>query len=252
MADCLILDISNDPTPASALFSGWEETLITSCLTKTMGRVFMTADGSAAMARLGDFAFLAGRPNEDLAAYDPAGGFCILVPGSEGWERVIEAVHAGHCTKAERYAFRKDTVFDAAHLETLCAVPEGYTMKLLDEAAYRFAKQNDWCRDWVSQFADWQDYAVRGIGVVIETDGQPVSGAASYSVYPGGIEIEIQTLEPHRRKGLAAACAARLILECLKRGLYPSWDAANLWSAGLAEKLGYQVAHPYTAYFIEG
>ena len=67
-----------------------------------------------------------------------------------------------------------------------------------------------------------------------------------------GIEIEIDTREDHRRKGLAYACGAKLILECLKRGLYPSWDAQNKWSVALAEKLGYHFDHEYTAYEITG
>ena len=50
------------------------------------------------------------------------------------------------------------------------------------------------------------------------------------------IKKEIDTQEDHRRKGLAYACGAKLILECLEKGLYPSWDAQNKWSVALAEK----------------
>ena len=49
-------------------------------------------------------------------------------------------------------------------------------------------------------------------------------------------------------KGLAYAAGAKLILECLERGLYPSWDAQNKWSAALAKKLGYRYSHTYTVY----
>ena len=86
--------------------------------------------------------------------------------------------------------------------------------------------------------------------MVIKKDGVPVSGASSYSVYNGGIEIQIDTRTDYRRQGLAAAAAAALILECLDRNLYPSWDAASLWSVALAEKLGYQFDHEYDAYFV--
>ena len=79
-------------------------------------------------------------------------------------------------------------------------------------------------------------------------EGAPVAGAGSYCVYDGGIEIEIDTREDHRRRGLASACGARLILECLDRGLYPSWDAHDLRSVSLAEKLGYRSAGPYKTY----
>ena len=39
-------------------------------------------------------------------------------------------------------------------------------------------------------------------------DGELVAGASSYSTYDKGIEIEIDTREDHRRKGLAYACGA--------------------------------------------
>ena len=47
------------------------------------------------------------------------------------------------------------------------------------------------------------------------------------------------------------ACAAQLILKCLEKGWYPSWDAANLWSVALAEKLGYHRGEEYMIYEIK-
>lgn len=54
----------------------------------------------------------------------------------------------------------------------------------------------------------------------------------------------------HAKRVLRYACGAKLILNCLERGLYPSWDAQNKWSLALAEKLGYHFSHTYTAYEI--
>ena len=87
-----------------------------------------------------------------------------------------------------------------------------------------------------------------GLGVVVMKDNEPISGAAAYSRYRDGIEVEIDTKEQYRRKGLAYCCGAKLILECLKRGLYPSWDAHNKASVALAEKLGYNYHHGYLAF----
>jgi len=70
-------------------------------------------------------------------------------------------------------------------------------------------------------------------------------------LYNDGIEIQIDTREDHRRKGLAAACGAALILECLKRGIYPGWDAANMESVRLAEKLGYRLKGPYYTWAVK-
>lgn len=97
-----------------------------------------------------------------------------------------------------------------------------------------------WSRDFCSCFDGPGDFVRRGLGVAALWEGVPVAGASSYIIYEGGIEIEIDTRPDHRRRGLAAVCGAALILMCLERGLYPSWDACDLRSVALAEKLGYR------------
>ncbi|MBP3806984.1 MAG: GNAT family N-acetyltransferase [Eubacterium sp.] len=66
------------------------------------------------------------------------------------------------------------------------------------------------------------------------------------------MEIEVDTVEEEHRKGLATIASAALILRCLDEGLYPSWDAQNMKSVRLAEKLGYEFDHEYTAYEVSG
>ena len=87
-----------------------------------------------------------------------------------------------------------------------------------------------------------------GRGMVILRDGKIVSGASSYTRYQEGIEIEVDTVPAERRKHLATIVCSALILNCLEEGLYPSWDAQNMNSVHLAEKLGYEYDHEYVAY----
>jgi predicted GNAT family acetyltransferase len=103
----------------------------------------------------------------------------------------------------------------------------------------------EWSRDFCSQFCGSEDYAKRGLGVAALRGDELVAGASSYVAYNGGIEIQTDTRQDMRRRGLASACCARLILNCLQRGLTPSWDAANPASLALAEKLGYALKAPY-------
>ena len=100
----------------------------------------------------------------------------------------------------------------------------------------------------VSVFKSKNRYLEKGLGVAAVKNGQIVAGASSYTRYQEGIEIQVDTRMDERQKHLATACCAKLILECLERGLYPSWDAQNLWSVHLAEKLGYELSHEYIAY----
>lgn len=106
-------------------------------------------------------------------------------------------------------------------------------------------------RDFVSSFANKKQYLDLGRGIVILKDDKIVSGASSYTRYKEGIEIEVDTVESERRNHLATIACSALILRCLKENLYPSWDAQNINSVRLAEKLGYEFDHEYIAYEVD-
>lgn len=239
------------------VFNDWDETIIWSCLQGVMGELYTNAEEDAAMAILGDFAFYAGKPSEELVRLKPESckqDFIIMVPQNDEWAKLIEMCYGEKAKKVTRYAIKKElNIFDVEKLEqdTLC-LPQGYELKLLEESEYNMCRSNDWAKDLVSNYKNYDMYKKLGLGVVILRNGELVAGASSYSTYNEGIEIEIDTREDHRRKGLAYACGARLIMECLQRGLYPNWDAQNKWSVALAEKLGYHFSHEYTAYEIMG
>ena len=148
-----------------------------------------------------------------------------------------------------RYAFHKDSGGFRPELLSLWAraLPPGGELVPLS-ACYVEAQRGDWSADLVSQFGSAEEYARRGLGFGLRLNGVLVSGASSYTIYNQGIEIEIDTRPGFWRRGYAAICASRLILECLSRGLYPSWDAANPASKALAEKLGYRFSHAYPAF----
>ena len=78
--------------------------------------------------------------------------------------------------------------------------------------------------------------------------GRFVSGVSSAAVGGGKFEIEIQTQLQFRRRGLARAVAAALIVYCLEHGIEPCWDAANEPSAALARQLGFHSTGKYEAY----
>lgn len=243
-----------DTSNVSPLFGKWEETLIWSCLQGIMGKIYANdlSKPTAAMAIIGDFTFFAGTPCTELASYKPAWctqNFMIMVPQNEHWQNVITQFYGNRAKIVSRYATRKEPhIFDKEKLKRAAAsLPEQYHLFMIDEQLYEMCKEKAWSADLVSQFPDYKSFRELGIGAVICKDNMIVSGASSYSRYRQGIEIEIDTRKEYRRKGLAYACGAKLILECLNRNLYPSWDAHNKGSLALAEKLGYHYSHTYTA-----
>jgi len=252
----MIHKITNPQTVAH-LFSNWQETCIWSALQGIMGDIYAEEDArpDSAMVILGDFCFLAGKPSAELVVFKPENygkNYIIMVPETEGWSALIEEHYKDGAERNSRFAICKDKGnFDKEKLARAAAdIPKGYELKLIDEELFNACLLEEWSADFVSNYKDYAMFEKIGLGVLMvkKDTGEVVAGASSYSSYKEGIEIEIVTREDHRRKGLAYRCAAKLILECLKRDLYPSWDARTKISVALAEKLGYVYSHEYVAY----
>ena len=238
-----------DTTKVAPIFAGWEETLIYSCLQQVMGKIYVmdVENPKSACAFVGCFAFYAGEPDEELIKAKPD-GFVIMTPQNDAWAKAIEKCFPS-AKKVIRYAIKKNTKFDSKKLkEMVKLLPKGYELKKIDGDLYDKCLENPATADFVSSFENKDRYIEYGRGVVITRENEIVAGASSYTRYKEGIEIEVDTIESERRKHLATVACSTLILECLKEGLYPSWDAQNINSVHLAEKLGYEFDHEYVAY----
>lgn len=242
-----------DTEKVKRLFAGWNETLIYSCLQKVMGKIYVTDlnDPKSALAFVGCFGFFAGEPDKELVINKPE-GFVIMVPQSEDWEKLIEECFPS-AKRVKRYAIKKDTAFDKEKLKQYVdLLPEGYELKAIDSELYDKCLLNPVTADFVSSFAGKEHFLSMGRGMAILKDGEIVAGASSYTRYLEGIEIEVDTVEQERRKHLATIACSALILRCLEENLYPSWDAQNMNSVHLSEKLGYEFDHEYVAYEVAG
>lgn len=239
---------------AIALFNDWDEALIWSCLQGYMGTMIVDneANPKSAIIINGDFSFCAGTPNENLLKSVPMSEFMLISPRNEDWQKLIELVFGEKAKKILRYAIKKEPdIFDKEKLKSFVAsLDNEYEIRLFDSEVFELARSESWSADLCSQFKNYQDYQNRSVGVAILHNGKLVSGASPYVVYKDGIEIEIDTKPEYREKGLATVCGAKIILDCLSDNFYPSWDAHDLRSVHLAEKLGYHLSHPYVTYEI--
>lgn len=238
-----------DTSKVKELFAGWNETLIFSCLQKIMGKVYVSdpEQPKSAYAFVGCFGFYAGIPDKEMVM-DRPDGFVIMTPQNNEWAKLIEECYP-LAKKVTRYAIKKDTIFDQTMLQNeILKLPAGYELKKIDADIYDQCLENPATEDFVSAFESKEKYLQMGRGMVILKNGIIVAGASSYTRYREGIEVEVDTIEPERRKHLATIACSALILNCLEEGLYPSWDAQNMNSVHLAEKLGYEFDHEYAAY----
>lgn len=252
---------------AAPVFADMDDTTILSCLQDypnshvwvdnvedpACAHVLMGGKGEGT----GGFSFVAGNaasPSaKDIVRMYPAEnkGGCIIVPRNESWARVIEEVFP-RSEREVRYAISKtEHHFDHEALRAMTAdpAPELHIVRI-DASMFDTLYSQDWSRDLVANFIDGSTYERLALGFACVHEGQIVGAASCYSVYNDGIEIEVDTRKDFRRRGIARACASSIVLYALEHGLYPSWDAANLMSVGLAKSLGYVYSHEYPAYWL--
>ncbi|QHQ62331.1 GNAT family N-acetyltransferase [Anaerocolumna sedimenticola] len=242
-------------------FITMHDTVILTCLQGHMGRAFTDdlQNPACAMVQGGDFCFLNGDATKEstnqlisqiLNLTELPLAFVITDNTKIGDK--IEQIYGDNCKKIKRYSIKKKKdEFNIEYLRSIVRkLPNEYTISPINEIWYDEALKEAWSKDFVSNFLSKEDYLTRGIGRVITYNGKIISGASSYTIYNDGIEIEIATREEFRNKGLAQIAGAALILACREKGLYPSWDAANLTSVHLAEKLGYEYDKPYDTYML--
>jgi len=215
-----------------------------------MGRVFADAQEEPCVAlAILDFHFLAGDP---LHANAPL-LFKLLQPGNvviaptPAWRHLVTATYQGALTVYHREAFQAEQ-FDVDKLRRFCqALPGGFELRQVrPEEVAQFATDLD--RVLIYNFRSHEEFITRGVGMGILHQGRFVSGACSAAVGGGKYEIEIQTHREFRRRGLARAVAAALILHGLERGMEACWDAANEPSSALARQLGFHPTGKYEAY----
>lgn len=239
------------------LFLPWNKTMVHSFLGGDMGYAIAYDENldcsrtpRAAQIVVGDFCFFAGVPSSEAASDARAP---IIIPRDAHWHGAIEAALGDDVIKTERFATSLPRRFDIHFLRgQVSRLAQGYTLQAIDASLYADSFKEPWSADLCAQFESATDFLARGIGTAITKDGELVCGASSYTVFGGGIEIEIDTKPAYRKRGLATVCAAALILSCTARGLAPYWDAHDARSLALAQKLGYESGGAYTTYLRRG
>lgn len=239
------------------LFEGFNETMIWSALQGYMGNAWVNnlSNPRSAQVVTSDFCFFVGIPDpalvRNIPSYYEALGI-LMIPQTNEWGNLIERTYPKNFDKFMRYSIKKEPeIFEEEKLLKFAeSLPPELNIKQINEELYQKILKEPWSKDLCSQFKNYSEYKKYGLGYAVLHNNEVVSGASSYIVYDGGIEIEIDTKDSYRRKGLALACAAKLVLLCIEKHIYPSWDAASLESVALAEKIGYHFDKEYVTYYV--
>lgn len=242
------------PEKAFEMLSGFKDSVIFSIFENITGKLYVDDEKKPEIA-LGcykDFCFLSGNPckveNLDAVLFSQCDN-PVLIADNSLWADFL-AKNTGF-EKITRYKLKACESFDTVKLKSFTEKIKSFpqlSMRIMNGEDYDSFNPVGWEHDMRGCYKNREDFCEKSFGVIISDGREIVCGATAYSYYSKGIEIQIETKENYRNKGLATIAAAQLLLECEKRGATPHWDAAHMQSAKMAMKLGFEIVCRYDAY----
>jgi len=169
----------------------------------------------------------------------------------DGWTRIIKELWGERLGVQPRTLFSPKSL-DLDHLRHLREqiTPE-YTLERMDLETIQGVDKRR-AMHILTFFGSSEDFFNMGIAYCIKHEGKVVSMASTFTPYTDEFEIQVDTLDhEHRRKGLATAVSAALMVHALENGLVPYWDAANEASIHLALKLGYTDPDSWEGFYLK-
>ncbi len=200
----------------------------------TYGKRMRFGRGSIADAL---FLYLDGEPEPESVAALEAGFMArpwVCLTGA--WESCIRE-HYPHAQVFTRTLMKPLSRFRFPAEKPL---PEGCRLSMMDEAAF-----NTHPFGHGANYPSFEAFRAEGSGAVIWRCGQVVASASSFLSLEGEVELDVSTAEDCRGQGLATACAAAMLRDCMARGMLVHWDAQNDASRHLAEKFGFEAEREY-------
>lgn len=185
---------------------------------------------------------------EARQSHDPT---LVFFLDSPAWQDRISRIVGG---RAGIPLVRRRFSLDAARFQAgnwAARIPAGFTVRPLDSETLALSP------DLVEMLTIfWRSpeafFSSGGFGFCITDSNQVVSSCLSALIGVGQAEIDINTHDGYRQRGLATATCAAFIAHCLKNGLAPTWECwlDNTPSLKLAEKLGFRQPVDHPVYFL--
>lgn len=188
------------------------------------------------------FVFLDGRPETgSIAAVEETYTNRPHVCLTDDWERFIGERYPG-AKVYRRYMMKPAGTFVFPEQPPL---PEGYRIGAMDEDAFELHPFSHGVN-----YPSFAAFRAEGSGTGAYCENRIAACASSFLSLDGEVELDVFTAEEDRGKGLAAACVAGMLKDCMERGIMVHWDAQNKVSLHLADKFGFEQEAEYSVYWL--
>ena len=228
---------------------------IDSVIEGQMGKSFTDdpANPTAFKLQIGPFCYYAGdfeskRAVDLIRSLDP---YSLVMAYPIEWIDIARELYGDKLIQFPRYSFSSENLSLGHICDLLHKSPFRSQIVRIDENCLnQLSSESDHFID-ISAFESIEDFLDRGMGYCLTDKHMLIAGAYASLVSNTGIEVSIYVMPEYRRKGIATALACALIKDCLEHNACPHWDAANIESCKLAEKLGYVQNGIYEAFFLK-
>jgi hypothetical protein len=168
------------------------------------------------------------------------------------WENLFRSIWGNRVGTQQRTKL-SPRLLDIRYLRELSKnIPDEFNLERMDLTTIR-ALDKRLAMHIPLFFGGSREFFEMGVGFCIKHRGKVVSIASSFTPFINELEIQVNTIDDpaYRRKGLATAVSASLIVYALVHNLIPHWDAANEKSVALALKLGYTNPESWQAFYLK-
>ncbi len=157
----------------------------------------------------------------------------------ENWAALILDEFKGKA----KYETRYHLPFASLDKERLFSIDlstnDGYRVEKISEKLAERLKDDIGEEYQLYHYSSLKDFADKGCGFCITKGNEILSAAAAFLRSGNKVQIQVNTKQQYRQKGLATKTSASMLRYCLENGITADWDAANTYSRDLAYKLGY-------------
>ena len=167
------------------------------------------------------------------------------------WTRVIKEQWRERLGVQQRIMLSPESL-DIDHLRNLKSqLPNGYRLEKMDlETIKRLDKRESMHIPMF--FGSSDEFFKTGLAFCIKFEGEVVSMASTFTPFTDMFEVQVDTFDAsQRRKGLATAVSAALMMHALEHNIVPYWDAENEASLHLALKLVYVQPDYWKAFYLK-
>ena len=196
--------------------------------------------------------FVAGNSHSDEAQLlvETIPDLNIIVVPNDDWARLVKEQYGKELRVQQRTKFNPGSLDPEKIRRLKNNIPSGFELQEINRNNLRTVDPAV-CRIIDLHFGGVDGLLQHGVGFCAVQENQIFSLAYSAFPFIDEFEVQVDTVDDpsYRRRGLATGVSAALIEYALENDIVPHWDAANLASIKLAEKLGYSNPVAWEAYY---